>query len=94
MEMFGFTKAQIEEYRNSIRPQHFDVLEENWNALRWFLDIDDLFRVDQGVVIGLDIQAIKADAEMAGREIKPQDYEKLRTIGRVAAAELNKKAQR
>lgn len=94
MRALGFNEAQIDQYLREHIPQHFDVLEENWNALRWFLEVDDLFRVDQGVVIGLDIQAIKADAEMAGREIKPQDYEKLRTIGRVAAAELNKKAQR
>lgn len=93
MRLFGFTEVQIAQYRQSQEPQHFDVLEANWPALEWFLDVDDLFKTDQGVVIGLDVLAIKADAEMAGREIDPQLYAKLRIMGRIATAEINKKGR-
>lgn len=94
MRLFGFTEAQIEQYRKSQEPQHFEVLEANWPALEWFLEVDDLFKTDQCVVIGLDVLAIKADAEMSGRQISPEVYTKLRILGRVATAELNKKGRR
>lgn len=93
MRLFGFTEVQIAQYRKSQAPQHIEVLEANWPALEWFLQVDDLFRTDQGVVIGLDVLAIKADAEMSGRQISPELYNKLRILGRVATAELNKKGR-
>lgn len=94
MRLFGFTDAQINQYRQSQEPQHFEVLEANWAALEWFLEVDDLFKTDQGVIIGLDVIAIKADAEMAGRTITPELYSKLRILGRTATAELNKKIRK
>ncbi len=90
MRDFGAPQAQIDAYKAANKPKHCEVLAENWQALAWFLSVDDLFRIEQGTVIGLDIQAIHADAQMRGLEIDPTDYEKLRTIGRVAASELNK----
>lgn len=92
LSAFGASETQIEEYLKQEREsQAYEVLEENWQALGWFLDVDDLFVTSNGWVRGLDIVAIKADAELSQREYTPADYEKLRILGRTAAHELNNK---
>jgi hypothetical protein len=58
--------------------------------VKWFLDVDDLFIFDGPVCLGLDVKAIQADAQMAGRKIKKAHYQGLRIIGRVACEQLNK----
>ncbi|QPG06562.1 hypothetical protein IT774_05155 [Salinimonas marina] len=66
-------------------------MAENWAAVGWFLDVDDLFDVHGHWFKGLDIKAIYYDAQMSGRSYTPDDYAKLRILGKTAAAELNKK---
>lgn len=90
MEAFGFSPAQIN--KALTKDQDFEVLRENWVAVRWFTEVDDLFIVNSGVLIGLDLQAIKADAEFLGREYTPDDYRRLRVIGRAATAAINERS--
>lgn len=91
MRDFGATEEQIDARREALKPEHYEVLEENWQAVIWFLDVDDLFKTDGGFLTGLDIAAIMADAQMSGRTTNPDDYQKLRVLGRIAANEINNK---
>jgi hypothetical protein len=92
LSAFGASETQIQQYLEKERAsQVYEVLEENWQALGWFLDVDDLFVTSNGWIRGLDIVAIKADAELSQRTYTTEDYEKLRILGRAAAHELNNK---
>lgn len=50
--------------------QMFEVLEENWLSIILFLDIQTQWRMDQGVIYGLDYNAIKWIFELKKDEIK------------------------
>jgi len=93
MRLLGFNAAQIELYERQSKPDHLEVFEENWEATKWFLEVDDLFKTEQGILIGLDVTAIRDDAEMRGRTVDPEEYAKLREIGRHAAAIFNSRGK-
>lgn len=88
-----FAAFGLSHLADEVANQHCEIYEENWRAVEWFLEVDDLFVVSNGVLIGLDINAIQADATMSGRTYTPEDYKKLRILGRAAAAEVNAKNQ-
>lgn len=69
------------------------MLDENWETVLWFLQVTDLFKVQEKVVLGLDVLAIHADAQMLQREFTPIQYKGLREMGKEAAAALNEKRQ-
>ena len=50
--------------------QMFEVLEENWIAITLFADIQTQWRMDQGVIYGLDYNAIRWIFELKKDEIK------------------------
>ena len=50
--------------------QMFEVLEENWLSIILFLDIQTQWRMDQGVIYGLDYNVIKWIFELKKDEIK------------------------
>lgn len=89
MKELGASEAQIEQYRQQQEPDECLVLEANKNAVEWFFSVDDLFITNGQVLLGLDVKAIQADAQMRGLEIEPKDYEKLREIGRKATHYFN-----
>lgn len=94
MQDLGATDAQIREYRESIKEPDLLILAENEQAVRWFSEVDDQFIRNGGFLIGLDINAIKADAELTGREVNPEQYRKLRYLGRRAAVYFNEARSR
>jgi hypothetical protein len=95
MRELGATDEQIDKQMSQLRPDDdCEVLDENWPVVEWFLSVDDLFRFDGPVCLGLDVNAIYADASMAGRKIKKQHYKGLRIIGRAAANALNKRLEK
>jgi hypothetical protein len=69
--------------------EDFFVLDENWEALKWFLEVSDQFNYTQGVCVGANLVGVKADAEMSGRQYTPEQYDKLRKLMRFAVRELN-----
>lgn len=95
MQAMGATQSQINQHLGHL---HADddclVLEENWAALGWFLDVDDLFRYQDSVCLGLDVLAVKADADMLGRQYETSDYKALRHIAKEAASQLNQSLMR
>lgn len=50
--------------------QMFEVLEENWIAITLFSDIQTQWRMDQGVIYGLDYNAIRWIFELKKNQIK------------------------
>lgn len=93
MKKYGATDEQIAAYKAAQRPKELEVYPENWQALNWFLTVDDLFKYEQGICMGLDLTQIAADIQITGREVIQDDYKKLRFIGQHAAAALNKRAK-
>lgn len=54
--------------------------DEHQSALVWWCQVAELMRWQGRVCEGLDIVAVKADAEMAERQYSKDDYLKLRLI--------------
>ncbi len=50
--------------------QTFEVFQENWLAVTIFIDIQTQWRIDQGVIYGLDYNAIKWIFELKKEQIK------------------------
>jgi hypothetical protein len=90
MRELGATAEQVKQFVNATTPKHMEVLESNWPALEWFFDISDLFKWQEGVCLGLDITAVKADVELSQRSTTPENYAKLREIGRIVTSYYNK----
>lgn len=63
--------------------------QENWPAIEWWLSIPGFLKFNQHVCLGMDVIAVKADAELSGRETMPVQYQKLKVIARTIAEELN-----
>ncbi|NKF51362.1 hypothetical protein G3R49_12420 [Shewanella sp. WXL01] len=76
-------------------PEPFEFWDEHQSAVEWFIQVQDLMRYQYGAGIaiceGLDVLAVKADAEMSGREFEAEDYLKLRLIGNEVARLTNEK---
>ena len=50
--------------------QMYEVLEQNWLTIEIFTDIQTQWRIDQGVLFGLDYNAIKWIFELKKEQIK------------------------
>ena len=55
---------------NKKEQQTYEVLEENWISICIFSDIQTQWRIDQGVIYGLDYNAIKWIFELKKEQIK------------------------
>ena len=58
----------IEEEKKEV--QMYEVFRENWLAITIFTDIQTQWRIDQGVIYGLDYNAIRWIFELKKDEIK------------------------
>lgn len=60
--------------------------------MTWFMEVQDLLAYfPNGRCKGFDVNALNADALMAGRDIKPDTYNALRHLGRCIAIEINER---
>ncbi|WP_416305216.1 hypothetical protein [Neptunicella sp. SCSIO 80796] len=95
MREMGAPQQRIDqEMARYIPDDNFEVLEENWDALIWFLEVDDLLRWHNKVCLGLDLLAIQAEVQMHERQFSHQQFGQVRVLGQVAAHELNKKVKK
>jgi hypothetical protein len=95
MRELGATDEQInQQMAHFSASDDCEVLLENWPIVQWFLSVDDLFKFDGPVCLGLDVNAVYVDSKMTKRRIKKQHYEGLRVIGRAAAARLNERLEK
>ncbi|MGQ8367140.1 hypothetical protein [Glaciecola sp. 1036] len=91
MKDMGASEEVIQQHIQHMVPDDVcEVLPENWDTVAWFLEVDDLFRYESSVCLGLDVTAIKNDCEMSQRSFTPEEYKGLRLIGKEAAVHLNK----
>lgn len=83
----------INDLEDNEENQDILVWEENWNALMWWLSIPGFLKWNLSCCLGMDVVAVKYDAEMSGRDIDPADYHKLKLIARTVTEELNGRKQ-
>ena len=71
----------------------FEVWKEHQEALLWWLQGGAQLKFHSSpngsVCTGLDVVALKADAELSGRTVDPQDYRRIQLIARMVAEHLN-----
>ena len=58
----------IEEEKKEV--QMFEVFDENWQAITIFVDIQTQWRIDQGVIFGLDYNAVDFIFRLKKKKIK------------------------
>ncbi len=74
-------------------PDEIALWPENWDVMMWWLSIPSFLKWNMGYCMGMDVLAVQADAQMSGRDIKSDDYQKLKLIARVVTEELNGRKQ-
>ncbi|WP_243033013.1 hypothetical protein [Vibrio cincinnatiensis] len=67
------------------------IWDENWDVVMWWLSIPSFLKWNFNRCVGMDVMAVKADAEMSSREINPADYQKLKVIARTVTEEFNER---
>lgn len=72
-------------------PDVIEVWDEHRTVLEWWLDIPVFLCWNGPVCLGMDVCQIKADADLSGRDINPDDYRKLKLIAQVMTEELNRR---
>ncbi|AMG01355.1 hypothetical protein AL538_27285 [Vibrio harveyi] len=70
--------------------KEYELWHEHVEVIGWWLDIPDFFRFNERVCLGMNVAAVKADADLSSRTINPTDYAKLKIIAKTAAEELNR----
>lgn len=65
--------------------------QEHQAALDWWWQVQDLMRYNTSVCMGLDVQAVKADSELSGREVTAENYQKLRLIAHTVTDVFNQR---
>ena len=61
--------------------------------LEWWLAIPAFLRWNGPCCLGMDVCQVKADADLSGRTIDPDEYRKLKLIANVVTEELNQREQ-
>jgi len=90
----GASSKQIAKELQQHQTQEIELLAGSEAIFNWFVQTDDLYVFTQGWCIGLDVVAIKTDAELSGRKFCKSDYRLLRVMGKAAAAAINKQREK
>jgi len=69
------------------------LMEENLPVIQWWMSIPSFLRWNGSVCLGMDVIAVKSDAELSGRNTHPAEYAKLKLIARTLTEELNQREQ-
>jgi hypothetical protein len=94
---FNLSDADIAEDLGEPTQDTLDIAPENMTAFYWFIEVDadGFWHYTQGQRYCLDVQTIIKDAEITGREFAPDDYKKLKLLGRfTVSAELKAQASK
>lgn len=83
----------IAEDNNEELDEFIQIWPENWEAITWWVTIPSFLKWNMNHCMGMDVMAVRADAEMSGREINPDDYHRLKLIARTVTEELNGRKQ-
>jgi hypothetical protein len=75
MTEMGATEAQINQHLSRFTPDdEFVVLQENWPIVEWFLQVANMLIWVGNYCARCDVTAIKDDAQLMGRKVKPAHY--------------------
>lgn len=91
MEIFNAPREVIEQLRNQKIDAPFEVLEENWETVELFLRCGTQWRVQEGVIRGLDYCAVESVARMLKIEDIETVFLGVQIMERAALMILNKK---
>ncbi|MHB1098250.1 MAG: DUF1799 domain-containing protein [Burkholderiales bacterium] len=69
----------------------FEVLPENVETVRLFLDCSTQWRVSGGAILGLDYAAVEAVMNMRGTENRNEVFEGIRIMERAVLEEWSRK---
>ncbi|GLX86376.1 hypothetical protein tloyanaT_26290 [Thalassotalea loyana] len=95
LQAFGIDENTIaKELKQFNQPRACELLSENLDTFMWFTQVDDLLKYQNGVCLGLDVLAVKADCEMSQREVTPTQYKHLRAMASAVAHKLNERLER
>lgn len=72
-------------------PEEVEVWEEHQAVLEWWLSIPGFLRWNGPACLGMDACQVKADADLSGRTVTPDDYLKLKLIANEMTEELNRR---
>lgn len=90
MRALGFDEASIRKNRQQDVVAEFEVLEENWAALMWFIQTQDCYRFSEsGVCLGLDLPQVLAEKQLSERQASAMDFNYLKDMARENTAILN-----
>lgn len=67
----------------------FEVWYEHREALLWWCHGGGQLRFNGAVCIGLDVVALQADANLSGRTVQPDDYQRMQLIAQEVSNHLN-----
>lgn len=71
----------------------YELWEEHAEIIDWWLGIPDFLRFNHRVCLGMNVVAVKADAELSDRHVTPEHYHALKLIAKTAVEELNRELQ-
>jgi hypothetical protein len=76
--------------------ENVEVWDEHREALLWWCQGGGQLKFQASsngsICMGLDVVALRADAELSGRTVKPEDYSRLQHIARQVAEHLNSRS--
>ncbi|UTV30160.1 hypothetical protein [Photobacterium atrarenae] len=79
------------EPESEAEPEVIEVWEEHQTVLTWWLSIPAFLQWNGPVCLGMDACQVKADVDLSGREVDPEDYHKLKLIANEMTEELNRR---
>lgn len=88
----GATEESIKEAHGD-EEKDFLIWPENWEAVRAFLSVSSQWSVGVNGPTGLDYSRVRAGLEMAGIEVTPDLFGKLRVLESAALALMGGKAK-
>lgn len=92
LRALGATEESIKEAHGD-EDEDFLVWPENWLAVRAFLAVSSQWNVGMNGPTGLDYSRVRAGLEMAGIEVTPELFGKLRMLESAALALMGGKAK-
>lgn len=84
MQAWGMTE-DVKDPNDELIP----LWEDNWSVIEWWFSIPNFLNFNGFSCTGMNVLAVKADAEMSERQIDKTEYGLLKLIARTLTEELN-----
>lgn len=92
MREMGASDDVVQQHLSRFKPDDtFEVLEENWPTVEWFLEVANMLIWVGDYCARLDVMSIKADAELSERKFSAEQYSKLKIMFAEYCSAINSK---